>query len=544
MAVVSVTFQGTRVNASDANTDWNKVNVGGGAPAAEPANRYQGTNIVGNQIKTSIGGLEYDPGAGAVDMTAANRQLWFVKCVITDYADLVTTIGAEIRVGSSSGDYYDYVVSGTNSNRSRFNAWPSQGGFLIFGLNPEITSWRESTTGTPDLTAVDYFAFLVDTQNGLSKSENMGLDAIDIGTGLLVTGGTGADPRITYQDLVDEDQGVSGNRWGVVTQPQGAGSPITCNGLLEFGTASTAAWLDDDAATVIYPDGYHGAGDVGIAIDLTQFGTIIVDDSSHLGLGSSTTEDTRPDLVVTGTNGQAFLTGNYQNFRNITLNNRVTFSGSFSKCELLTQGGASWSIAVCTTLSASGVATLQDPTFGTTTGLRDTSFVQGNAGHAIELDTATSYTLSNISFFDYGADATNSAAIFVSATSGTCTINIINGGDTPTVRTAGATVVVQNTVTVSVTVIDAVTKSAISGARVLLEADTGGPLSAGTDILDGTTNGSGVIETTAFNYSSDQPVVGRVRNASGAGPYYKTSDITGTITSTGFSTTILLISDE
>ena len=132
----------------------------------------------------------------------------------------------------------------------------------------------------------------------------------------------------------------------------------------------------------------------------------------------------------------------------------------------------------------------------------------------------------------------------MSATSGTCTINITDGGDTPTVRTAGATVVINNTVTVSVTVLDADTKTAISGARVLLEADSGGPLAAGTDILSGTTNASGVIDDTGFNYVSDQPVVGKARLSSGAGPFYKTSDITGTITSSGFSTTVLLVSDE
>jgi hypothetical protein len=36
----TLSFQGTRVNASDANTDWSKVNVGGGSPAAEAANKY------------------------------------------------------------------------------------------------------------------------------------------------------------------------------------------------------------------------------------------------------------------------------------------------------------------------------------------------------------------------------------------------------------------------------------------------------------------------------------------------------------------------
>lgn len=549
MAVVVVSFQGTRVNASDAvvSNDWGKVNVGGGAPAAEAANKYQGSNIVGNQIKATLGGVDYDPGSGAVDMTAANRQLWFVKCVITDYADLEAATGAEIWLGSANNAYHRWTVAGTNANRSRFDIWPAQGGFLIFGLNPEVSAWRETPVGSPDLTAVDYFAFVCEMVTGFSKSENMGLDAIDIGTGLLLTGGGGADPVGTYEDFIAEDQDIVNNRWGVVLQPLGSGSPITCNGRLDIGSAATSASFRDDFATVIYPDGYHGAGDLGLLVDLSRASTLFIDASTHIGLGSSTTEDTRPDLTFTGSSGLAFIAGVYDNFRNITLQSSVDATASQMKCTLLVQNGAEFNLAIIRTQSASGVATLQDPTFGNATlgsGLYGTAFSQSGSGHAIELDTATTYTLSDITFFGYGSDGANDAAIYVSATSGTCTINITDGGDTPTVRTAGATVVINNTVTVSVTVLDADTKTAISGARVLLEADSGGPLAAGTDILSGTTNASGVIEDTGFNYVSDQPVVGKARLSSGSGPFYKTSDITGTITGSGFSTTVLLISDE
>jgi hypothetical protein len=549
MAVVAVTFQGTRVNAADSNTDWSNLNSTGPAPYQEPQNRYQGTNIINKQIQSATyGGIEYDPGAGAVDMTAANRQLWFVKCVVTDFADLVVANGARITLGSANNAFYHYVVAGTAANRSRFNAWPSQGGFLIFGLNPEVSAWREGTgSGTPSLTAVDYFGFEAAFQNGNSKSENLGLDAIDIGTGLQLTGGGGADPVGTYEDFIAEDQGTVNNRWGVVLQPLGSGSPITCNGRLDIGTAATSASFRDDFATVIYPDGYHGAGDLGLLVDLSQASTLFIDASTHIGLGSSTTEDTRPDMTFTGSSGLAFIAGVYDNFRNITLQSSVDATASQMKCTLLVQNGAEFNLAIIRTQSASGVATLQDPTFGNATlgtGLYGTAFSQSGSGHAIELDTATTYTLSDITFFGYGSDGANDAAIYVSATSGTCTINITDGGDTPTVRTAGATVVINNTVTVSVTVLDADTKTAISGARVLLEADSGGPLAAGTDILSGTTNASGVIEDTGFNYVSDQPVVGKARLSSGAGPFYKTSDITGTITVSGFSTTVLLVSDE
>jgi hypothetical protein len=392
--------------------------------------------------------------------------------------------------------------------------------------------------------SVDYFGFEAAFQNGNSKSENLGLDAIDIGTGLLLVGGDGADPDGVYVDFVEQDQDIINNRWGVVVQPQGAGSPITCNGRLDIGSA-TATVFSDTGATVLYPDGYHGAGDVGVAVDLQNAATSFVDGSTHIGLGSSITEDTRPDYVFSGTSGTASLSGTLDNFRNVTLTSAVDVDGATIGCTLLTQATAEIQNSVINTDSVSAVACLQDPTFGTTTGLHDCEFVQAGAGHAIELDTATTYDFTGLLFTGYGADTTNDAAIFVSATSGTVTINVGGeGGNTPTYRTAGATVVINNTVLVRVTVRDAGDNSLLSGVRVLLEADTGGPLAAGTDILSGTTNGSGVIEDAGFNYTSDQPVVGRARLSSSPGPYYISGTITGTITNSGFSTTVLLVSDE
>lgn len=544
MATVAVSFQGTRVNASDSDIDWGNLNSTGPTPSAEAQNRYQGVAIVNKQITSgTLGGIDYDPGTGAVDMTAATRQLWFVKAVVTDFADLVTTSGARISLGSANNAFYHYIVAGTDANRSRFTNYPPQGGFLIFGLNPNVSAWREGTgSGSPVLTAVDYFGFEAAFQVGSSKSENIGLDAIDIGTGLLLVGGDGADTDGTYVDFVSEDQGIANNRWGVVLQPQ-TGSPITVNGRLDLGSAS-AVGFTDTTSVLVYPDGYHNTGDVGVAVDLQAAASLVSDGATHIGLGSATTVDTRPDYVITGTSGSATLSGTLTNFRNVTLTSTTTVDGASLECSLLTQGSADIVDSTILTDAASGVATLQDPTFGTTTDLRDTAFVQSGAGHAIELTTATTYNLQGITFSGYGADTTNAAAIYVSATTGTVTINVSGGGDSPTTRSAGAAVVINNTVTVRVTVLDAITKSAISGVRVLLEADTGGPLAAGTDILSGTTNGSGVIEDAGFNYTSNQPVVGRARYSSPPGPFYKTGDITGTITSSGFQTTVLLISDE
>jgi len=71
-----------------------------------------------------------------------------------------------------------------------------------------------------------------------------------------------------------------------------------------------------------------------------------------------------------------------------------------------------------------------------------------------------------------------------------------------------------------------------------------GTITATCAILSGVTT-SGILQTTTFNYTNSQPITGKVRRSTAAlGTKYKTGAITGTITSTGLDTTVLLISDE
>lgn len=69
-----------------------------------------------------------------------------------------------------------------------------------------------------------------------------------------------------------------------------------------------------------------------------------------------------------------------------------------------------------------------------------------------------------------------------------------------------------------------------------------GTIKATGVVIHGVTNASGIISDTR-THASSQPIVGRVRKATG-GTIYKTGSIAGTISnSTGFSTTIQLIQD-
>ena len=471
MVAVAVTFDGaTRVNDADANTNWSNLGGGGPSPASEAQLRYQGTGAVNRKV-TSTGsrtGVQYDPAAGAVDMTAAANPLWFFKGNVADFGDLNATYGVEARIGSASGAYYAYAMAGTDANRAVFDEYPAKGGYLIAAINPNISSWREATSGSPSLTAVDYFGIAAQFVVGGAKSENVAMDAIDIGRGLLLVSGSGADADGTFIDFLDTDQDTSTNRWGVV---DGGAPVVNCRGLLTIGSA-TETDFPDDTSVVLFVDGYHGPGDVGVLIDLSNASSVITIGATLIGLGSITTSDTRPDYVVTGTSGAHTLTGTLSNHRNVTFTSVVDCDGASLECDLLTQATAEIQNAIINTTSAASIACLQDPTFGSATDLHDSTFIQAGAGHALEIDTAGAYTFTNLTFTGYGADTTDSAALDITAGTGTVTITLV-GSPQPTFKTAGAAVVfVTNPVTLAVTVLDSL-GLAIEGVAVTILASDG-----------------------------------------------------------------------
>ena len=120
----------------------------------------------------------------------------------------------------------------------------------------------------------------------------------------------------------------------------------------------------------------------------------------------------------------------------------------------------------------------------------------------------------------------------------------INGGTSNASRgsTTNLDVIFVQTVTLTVTVLDATDFSPVNGARVLLEAASGGTQTVGTDLISGNTGIDGKISTT-FNFDSNQPVIGKIRKGTST-IYYKPSLTSDIITSSGLNITVLMVKDE
>ena len=170
-------------------------------------------------------------------------------------------------------------------------------------------------------------------------------------------------------------------------------------------------------------------------------------------------------------------------------------------------------------------------------------YTGGTAGNTVNVGTDTTspthagnFSTANTSF-TWTASSTTDACFYMH-TGGICTINVQEGGDTPTVETWHGATIVNNTVSVKVTAVDE-SGSPIQNARLRLTAAAGGPLTTGTVILEGLTDSSGSIENTGFNFQSNQPVTGVIRKSTSA-PFYKSTPVTGTITSAGLDLTALM----
>lgn len=487
MAVAAVAFNGTRLNDSDANTGWGNFVIAGGAPASEFPLAYQVTSgtttgAVNKKINSSAARQGVDYNGTAVDYTAAANRLFFCKIYVSDSFDLNATWGVEIGLGSAdTSNSNRYNIAGSGANLPVYSQYPAQGGYLITAIDPTIDAWAETLDqgGTFDQTALVWYAVGAQFINGTAKTENVAFDSIDYGTGLTITAGDGASTEGNFTDFVAADQDVKTARWGVVT---GSGDTVIAHGLLTIGTSAVTEFLDS-TSIVTFADGYHSRGLVGVEVGLANASSII--DIGALLIGNGTrngvdANDTRPDFTVTGTTGSFDCSATMRNFRDITFTSVCDIVNADLECHELIQGSANISDSVIRTNALTSVACLQDPVFGTTTDLRDTDFIQSGAGHAIELaGVGTTYNMQGLTFTGYGADTTDSAALDVTAASGTTTITLSDMTQ-PTYKTAGATVVFVNNVNVTFSGLKDNTEVRIYAAGTTTELDGIENATAGT----------------------------------------------------------------
>lgn len=487
MAVVSVAFDGTRVNDADAlGSVW--TDLAGKAANAEPDFIYQltsgTTGSVSEKVGTSEGGVALDV-VTTIDFTTP--RVWLAKIIATNNSILNNkgSTGGILEIGSggrrSAYDRY-YVVGG--------DTYPPKGGWLIIPIDPNGGNQSARPGSAPTLTAIDYFGWAC-TFSASSKSENVAMDAVDYitnGTGLTLTGGDGASTDGVFQDFIDADEGTATARWGVVQSSAGA---LIVTGVLTIGTA-TATEFTDTAAAILFPEAefLNSTGFFGLDFGLQSASTAITISSCVFKSVGTTggTVDTRPDYVVTGTSGTLSLTGStFDTFRIVTLTSACTCTSNIflnGGQITLAEADISGSSILTSTVAADEGAVFDDRNTTAATELselQDCTFSKGtNAHHAIRfgVNVNDDLTLRGCDFSGFGSsnDANDSVFRF-DATTGSINLNLIgcshDGSGFTVDDAAGITVtVVIDPVTTLVNVKDN-TGTNLQSARVILEASDG-----------------------------------------------------------------------
>ena len=205
----------------------------------------------------------------------------------------------------------------------------------------------------------------------------------------------------------------------------------------------------------------RGGGDV----DTLQFTNCLFTSDSSYYWRFASTHDAGADLDFSGSSVVNAA---------VTLRSTVTLDGmAFIDCSSFTLNAATLTNCEFTNTKVTAASP------GDADNISDSSFTSGGTGHAIEIaGTAADITLTGLTFTGYAGTngSSGNEAIYVNIASGTMSITI-NGGTTPSIRTAGATVnLILNPVTTTITVTDIIDSSAIQDARVLVLAGATGPL--------------------------------------------------------------------
>lgn len=442
----------------------NLTGVAGGT--ADTEIYRQGARSWGYYTTNTRDGLLYDHGS-AQNWAGSTFYLW-VNCGIAGLLATKASGGLRVRFcGATVTDYFEVNVAGSDDYPTTFaGGWA----MLVVDLDKAKTA-SHGTGGTPPATsAIRYVGVTTVTGGSMPRmADNTWLDAIwrlPSGTpGILVEGQNTGSVDWTWADIAAASKSGA---WG--TAKVTAGGAIAINTPIRFGkNDATTHGFSDTNAVVLWEDWDVATGFYGIEV-VGGSGT----QSFQLGSKSGTGDDatgSQGGTISAATAGQRW----YFDADDASVDACNVYGATFSHVADMQIDSAvvsfiSTVIVDSTSATLTGIGdflrcVVADPNtgdgvaWGTTDDLTDIVFSSFNFsdGHALELTTprVATQTAKGNAFIGYGATTSNDAAIY-NNTAGAVTVNVTNGGSAITYRDGtSATTTIQNTVTHTVSGLDA-----------------------------------------------------------------------------------------
>lgn len=479
-------------------TGWSALGGGQAALTAPETDYYiQGNNcITKGAWASATKGMIYSTGATQSNPTDGALIMWLTHLTPNSLA-AKSAGGIQVIVGSSSSAYDHWYVGGSDTLPF--------GGWVLAAVDLGITP--DNTTGAPnDTSFVGALANL--PTGGPTKGSPFAIDAFRIGRGeFRCVDGDLANGYATFASAQSFGDDIT-RRWGLLSFNAGA---YYQSGLFVFGTASTAVDFRDANRVIFIRDHDRVTANFN-GLEVRNSGSnVALTNISVKALGTNS-----PGRWITTDNATVALTG-------CTFTDMGTFSflsgltaqeTTWRGCGQITAAGSE--ISDCTiaepTVAADSSSLVWDVATDPDGKLDGTVFTKGSAAHhAIEFGTSspTSMTLRGNSFSGFNAaNAQNDSTFYFKRTTGTVTLNLVGVTGNVSYKTDGAAIsIVQNPVTTTITV-KTTTGTAISGARVLIEAADGtGPLPYQDSVTITRIGSTASVSHTSHGLSDGQKVV-------------------------------------
>ena len=375
----------------------------------------------------------------------------------------------------ANGGYRIVAYSGT-AGGSNYMTW------YVGGNDTHGTGWlllccdvsaSGSETGTFDPTDVVAIGIQFKTttaalKRGQTYMHNCFWDAVRYGTGSVVTSASTDDAD--YEDIYDDE--INDNYFGVIQKSYG--SYIQTGKIILGGTGTETCDFVIDNELVIFPSNDKVASDFYEILPLgnaTNPTYVIITGSVIKAAGSEkfTIDSSGANINTFTITGSTLNNGGTITFLTGQTITAVVFTG----CDTVDPNGAT--LSECTienatvTGTSAGSLMVNVDTEGESCSDINFKNYPGSTTYAVYVAASvTEFDMDNWQFDD--PNNTTSYAVYWAGTGGTLTINALNGTNLVTAgcTSAGGTVTVVNSVTLTVTVKRADTKALISNAEVAI----------------------------------------------------------------------------
>lgn len=521
----------------DLNTAPTREDVGGSASGSQGIGggiegTGAGNTMWGRRVDNTNRGFFIDLGSG-VDVSAAGSLIGiWVNNLWPSFIQPGTRPFELIIASAAMGEFNYFGWAMFEDSASATKPYPPDAGWQrVWVAVNEITPTKNIGTD-PTMSSIRNIGVWVSMGNVPGTAATVFVDNITYlpGGGIFLDCTTTAASVADFSEFVAYDWDDLAVRQGVVIDRSGT---IECYGRLGIADGGLCDFTSVDE-TIIFADqrGLINADTMGVTVSLSNALTDVI--WTRLTLGSAGVE--QGDLIVIGTSGVLNADGfAFSNLRVVELTTACTLAnGVFTACGLISgHANLSGSKVLVSTGAVSVDWNLNADPDGE---LDNMTFESDGSNHAIELGSNTpgTITLRGHSYIGYSGTSTN--ATIYNNSGKAITINVADGGDTPTVRNGvGAATTVQNSV--SITFTGHVTSPA---SRLFLTTTATGPDASNELANELMASDPHVV---SYAYVGDQGLSYNIGNASST-PIYKRVSGSGTVTDTGAAFNISQVLDE